>query len=76
MRDFIANIVVWFTVALMPTLFAIPLAQAQMFQVLHAFTGGRDGRLPIGGLIFDTAGNLYGTTAYGGYYGGPCYSGG
>ena len=35
---------------------------------LHSFTGGADGRLPWGGagLIIDSAGNLYGTTAYGG----------
>jgi uncharacterized repeat protein (TIGR03803 family) len=29
--------------------------------VLHSFTGGSDGGLPWGGVIFDTAGNLYGT---------------
>ena len=33
--------------------------------VLHEFTGGADGSLPVG-LIQDSAGNLYGTTAYGG----------
>jgi uncharacterized repeat protein (TIGR03803 family) len=30
--------------------------------VLHSFTGGSDGGNPLGGLIFDAAGNLYGTT--------------
>lgn len=35
-------------------------------QVLHAFTGGADGTYPIGGLIFDQAGNLYGGTGQGG----------
>jgi uncharacterized repeat protein (TIGR03803 family) len=35
-------------------------------KTLHKFTGGRDGALPIAGLIFDQAGNLYGTTAQGG----------
>jgi uncharacterized repeat protein (TIGR03803 family) len=34
--------------------------------VLHAFTGGNDGDDPIGGLIKDSAGNLYGTTVNGG----------
>ena len=34
--------------------------------LLHSFTGGNDGDLPVGGLIFDMAGNLYGTTAGGG----------
>jgi uncharacterized repeat protein (TIGR03803 family) len=34
--------------------------------LLHAFTGGRDGGFPQAGLIADSKGNLYGTTAYGG----------
>jgi uncharacterized repeat protein (TIGR03803 family) len=34
--------------------------------VLHAFTGGSDGAFPGGGLVMDTAGNLYGTTEQGG----------
>jgi uncharacterized repeat protein (TIGR03803 family) len=38
--------------------------------VLYNFTGGDDGGTPYGGLIFDSAGNLYGTTAYGGTGGG------
>ncbi len=33
---------------------------------LHLFRGGNDGQEPEGGLIFDHAGNLYGTTASGG----------
>jgi uncharacterized repeat protein (TIGR03803 family) len=37
--------------------------------VLYRFTGGKDGNQPIGGLIFDVAGNLYGTTVAGGAYG-------
>ncbi len=35
--------------------------------VLYSFTGGSDGGYPNAGLIFDTNGNLYGTTVYG-----PC----
>ena len=35
--------------------------------VLHSFTGGADGALPHGGLIFDSVGNLYGTANGGGY---------
>ena len=34
--------------------------------VLYTFTGGKDGGGPIGGVIMDSAGNLYGTTFYGG----------
>jgi uncharacterized repeat protein (TIGR03803 family) len=34
--------------------------------VLHAFTGGSDGAYPGGRLIWDAAGNLYGTTFEGG----------
>ncbi|MGA8867151.1 MAG: choice-of-anchor tandem repeat GloVer-containing protein [Candidatus Sulfotelmatobacter sp.] len=32
----------------------------------YSFGGGTDGVEPLGGLIFDSAGNLYGTTADGG----------
>jgi len=38
-------------------------------QILHSFTGGLtngDGDYPVGGLVFDAAGNLYGTTSGGG----------
>ncbi len=36
--------------------------------VLHVFTGNTDGdgNVPVGGLIIDDSGNLYGTTGYGG----------
>jgi len=34
--------------------------------VLYSFTGGADGGYPQGNLIFDTSGNLYGTTEFGG----------
>jgi uncharacterized repeat protein (TIGR03803 family) len=35
-------------------------------KVLYSFQGGSDGDQPHGSLIFDAAGNLYGTTVYGG----------
>jgi len=34
--------------------------------VLHRFTGGSDGDNPLGALVLDSAGNLYGTTELGG----------
>jgi uncharacterized repeat protein (TIGR03803 family) len=34
--------------------------------VLYSFLGGTDGQIPMGGLIRDTAGTLYGTTSGGG----------
>jgi hypothetical protein len=46
-------------------------------KILHNFGGGSDGQYPTGNLIFDTAGNLYGTTQGGGAYGtGSEYDGG
>jgi uncharacterized repeat protein (TIGR03803 family) len=36
--------------------------------VLYSFTGGTDGENPMSTLIFDSEGNLYGTTEYGGPY--------
>jgi len=35
-------------------------------KVLHSFGNGTDGRFPVAGVIFDTAGNLFGTTEIGG----------
>ncbi len=37
-------------------------------EVLHSFGNGSDGAGPSAGLIFDTAGNLYGTTQEGGIH--------
>jgi uncharacterized repeat protein (TIGR03803 family) len=38
-------------------------------RVLHSFSdNGKDGQSPIGPLIFDPAGNLYGTSLYGGVF--------
>jgi len=37
--------------------------------VLYQFQGGLDGGTPVGGVVLDSAGNLYGTTVYGGAYG-------
>jgi hypothetical protein len=48
--------------------------------ILYSFQGGNDGYFPIGDLVFDKQGNLYGATWFGGgkgntcnqYYGGNC----
>ena len=37
--------------------------------MLHTFGSGTDGADPEGTLVFDAAGNLYGTTTFGGTYG-------
>jgi uncharacterized repeat protein (TIGR03803 family) len=39
---------------------------APTYTILYAFTGTPDGAQPNGGLVRDAAGNLYGTTFYGG----------
>jgi len=39
-------------------------------KVLYAFKGGKDGTTPVGVLVADAAGNLYGVTLSGGAYGG------
>jgi uncharacterized repeat protein (TIGR03803 family) len=40
------------------------------FTTLHTFGSAGDGEGPLGTLIFDSAGNLYGTTVFGGALGG------
>jgi len=60
------------------TLFGGPAAGGTVFQlspnpdgswtesILYVFQGGADGNNPYGGVVFDQAGNLYGTTVSGG----------
>jgi uncharacterized repeat protein (TIGR03803 family) len=36
--------------------------------VLHSFGASGDGLQPVGGLVMDKSGNLYGTTIEGGAY--------
>jgi uncharacterized repeat protein (TIGR03803 family) len=45
------------------------LTAAGKYKVLHTFEGGSDGATPYAGLIADSAGNLFGTTAAGGIRG-------
>jgi uncharacterized repeat protein (TIGR03803 family) len=56
------------TAILALTLFGItPRALAQTTAVLHSFSNnGKDGYNPWANLVFDSSGNLYGTTAFGG----------
>ena len=74
----LANDRCWFsTAAAMAIVFALTVvlmqsAQAQTYTVLHNFTGGPGiggpggGQTPLAGITIDGAGNLYGTTLYGG----------
>jgi hypothetical protein len=48
---------------------------AWTYAILHSFKGGNDGYLPNGDLVFDSVGNLYGSTAFGGGKGTTCDSG-
>jgi hypothetical protein len=41
-------------------------------KILYSFKGGNDGYVPGGDLTFDTAGNLYGATLFGGGRGTTC----
>src|ERR1700704_4074341 len=51
----------------MTMLMTAPRASAQQEKVLHSFNiSGQGGSYPNAGLISDAAGNLYGTTVYGG----------
>jgi uncharacterized repeat protein (TIGR03803 family) len=50
------------------------LDRAGALTVLHSFDGGAGGGNPLAGLVRDVAGNLYGTTSYGGIFGRSCQS--
>jgi uncharacterized repeat protein (TIGR03803 family) len=43
-----------------------PSVDGWTYTSLHDFTGGSDGSLPYGNVVFDTIGNLYGTASRGG----------
>src|SRR5215471_4413600 len=44
----------------------IPFSQAQTLTTLYSFRGAPDGEGPTSAVLLDAAGNLYGTTYYGG----------
>jgi uncharacterized repeat protein (TIGR03803 family) len=47
---------------------ASPFAQGQTLTTLYSFPGGANGSTPFGGVVRDSAGNLYGTTENGGIF--------
>ena len=61
---FARKFIVMFAFAL--ALNANAFASVPVEQVLHSFLGGTDGYNPDGGLVADAAGNLYGTSTWGG----------
>ena len=57
-------------IVIVVTLVLVSGAAAQSkYKTLYKFKGGKDGNQPIAGVVFDNAGNLYGTTQLGGSYG-------
>jgi uncharacterized repeat protein (TIGR03803 family) len=48
------------------------LNKSRKLTVLHSFTGGSDGAMPMAEPILDARGNLYGTTEFGGDTNGNC----
>ncbi len=64
------SILMSFAIALLPII-AAHSANAQTYSVIHSFAGEpNDGSDPLGGLVQDTSGNFYGTTAHGGEFNG------
>ena len=63
------------SMALASTLATASAAAAQTYSVIHSFSGSADGSTPNSTMIMDQAGNLYGTTSYGGAQPGNAGSG-
>jgi uncharacterized repeat protein (TIGR03803 family) len=53
-------------VLLVAVVFLPQARAASKFKTLYSFKGGNDGASPSGALLFDSAGNIYGTTFSGG----------
>jgi len=58
-----------FAFVFLQLILAAQMADAQTFTVLYSFQGGNDGSGPLGNLLLDANGNVYGTTQYGGIFG-------
>jgi uncharacterized repeat protein (TIGR03803 family) len=56
----------WRIVCALILLPAAPASAQLLDNVLYSFQGGTDGQWPLGKMVFDTAGNLYGVTQAGG----------
>lgn len=74
-RTLIHSMALTFTLVIALTVVGRQPAQAQTFTLLYSFTGLGDGAGPYAGLVRDSAGNLYGTTANGGSGGFDCPTG-
>ena len=57
------------TLAALPLLASTAAHAGYTLKTLTTFGGGADGATPFGGVTLDAAGNLYGTTYYGGTFG-------
>jgi len=51
-----------------------PTGSRYALSTLHTFAGGGDGAGPMGGVVFDATGDLFGTTYYGGQSASHCGS--
>jgi uncharacterized repeat protein (TIGR03803 family) len=71
MRNRILPVHIYFTLAILACIPSLaPNAGAQSkYKVLYSFTGGTDGGGVNDSVVFDTKGNIYGTTTGGGAYG-------
>jgi uncharacterized repeat protein (TIGR03803 family) len=72
MKTLIPSIVTLFVISVLVAV-PVPAFAQSTERVLYSFKGGPDGAQPQTGLIFDTAGNFYGTTLVGGNP--ACYTG-
>jgi uncharacterized repeat protein (TIGR03803 family) len=71
-KKFWFNIVGTLAVLAMALMLPRGAGAASKYKVLYRFKGSPDGAAPAAGLVFDAAGNLYGTTVAGGSRRGQC----